>query len=91
MNTYADKWGIEAYSVDENADVLRVYFIGNRWSKVKADMFEFTEAESLILKAAFEIQGLNITMHKMHNNNPPLHSPSTMPIRNSRAYWEAKL
>ena len=91
MITYADKWGIEAYSVDENADILRVYFTGDRWSKVKARMFEFTESESTILKETFERQGLNLIMHKMHDNNPPLHSPSIMPVRNSRAYWEAKL
>ena len=91
MITYADKWGIEANSLDENLDIVRVYFTGNRWSKIKTDMFEFTEVESIIIKDIFERQGLNLIMHKMHDNNPPLHSPSIMPVRKSWAYLESQL
>lgn len=86
--SYAENWGIEANSVDGDANINRVYFTGNRWTADKADMVEFTEAESIILKETFEGQGLNIVMHQLTQNNPPLDAMSIMPTRNSRLWLE---
>ena len=88
MNPYVEKWGIEAYSVDGDANINRVYFTGESWSKNTTDMHAFTEAESIIIKRVFERQGLNLNMHKMTRNNPAPDAMSIMPTRNSRLYAE---
>lgn len=86
--TYAEEWGIEAYSVDGEANINRVYFTGNRWSTDKADMVKFIEAESIVLKETFERQGLHIEMHQLTQNNPPINAMSLMPTRNSELWLE---
>ena len=88
MNIFAEEWGIEAYSVDENASILRAYFTGSGWSVKYADMLAIKEVEVAKIKRTFERQGLNLNMHKMTRNNPAPDAMSIMPTRNSRLYAE---
>jgi len=84
MNSYAEKWGFEAYSVDGDANINRVYLTRNGWSPDKADMVEIAEAETVKMKRVFESQGLNLIMHKMTQNNPV--SCARSDFRESRGY-----
>ncbi len=84
MNPYAEKWGIEAYTIDDNALIHRVYFTGSGWSEKIADMLAIKEAEVKELKTKFERQGLYLNIRKMTTNNPPPTGLSD--YRRSRGY-----